>query len=395
MKQLDEEKFTLKNKIYYGKQDIDKADIQAVIDVLESPTITQGPENIKLEKALCEKLNSKYAVAVANGTAALHMACIAAGISKGDEIITTPLTFAASANCAFYVGAKPIFADVCRNTYMIDPDDIERKITPRTKAVIAVDYTGECPDYNRIREICDKHNLILIEDAAHSIGSYFDGMPVGSFADFTTFSFHPVKTITGGEGGAVLTNNEDYFKKLALFKTHGMEKDPENFEYESHGFWYMEQQELGYNYRLTDFQAALVSSQLKKLDRYAARRREIQKKYDDAFSKIPQLFVQQKCEKSDACRHLYVLGLRLEKLRCNRKQFGEELSKLNIQPMVHYIPVYLFPYYQRQGYKKGLCPVAEEIYETILSIPFYPTLSDTEIDMVINAITMLVQEYKI
>ena len=382
-------------KIFYGHQCIDEDDIKAVADVLRSDYVTCGPNVTEMEKKLAEYCEAKYAVSMANGTAALHCACIAAGIKEGDEVITTPLTFAASANCALYVGAKPVFADVDPETYNIDPESIRKNITDKTKAVIAVDYTGQCVENKKIREICDEYNLVFIEDAAHAIGSVYDGKKVGSLADMTCFSFHPVKTITCGEGGAVTTNSEEYYKKLVLAHTHGITHDESLMEEAPHeGPWYYEQISLGFNYRLTDFQAALLTSQLKKLDTFKAKRKAIVKKYDSAFSEIPELIVQKEIPESDTCRHLYLLRLDLSKLNCTRRQFFDAMSAENIQCQVHYVPTYLFPHYKHLGYKSGLCPNAEEIYKGILSIPLYPSLTDKDVDDVIEAVTKLVDYYR-
>ena len=382
-------------KIFYGHQCIDEDDIKAVADVLRSDYVTCGPNVTEMEKKLAEYCEAKYAVSMANGTAALHCACIAAGIKEGDEVITTPLTFAASANCALYVGAKPVFADVDPETYNIDPESIRKNITDKTKAVIAVDYTGQCVENKKIREICDEYNLVFIEDAAHAIGSVYDGKKVGSLADMTCFSFHPVKTITCGEGGAVTTNSEEYYKKLVLTHTHGITHDESLMEEAPHeGPWYYEQISLGFNYRLTDFQAALLTSQLKKLDTFKAKRKAIVKKYDSAFSEIPELIVQKEIPESDTCRHLYLLRLDLSKLNCTRRQFFDAMSAENIQCQVHYVPTYLFPHYKHLGYKSGLCPNAEEIYKGILSIPLYPSLTDKDVDDVIEAVTKLVDYYR-
>ena len=258
-----------KDKLFYGKQWIDEVDVKSVQEVLTSDFITCGPKIGELEQTLADYTGAKYTVAVSNGTAALHCACLAAGIGPGDEVITTPLTFAASANCALYCGARPVFADVEPDTYNIDPKSIEAHITEKTKAVVAVDFTGQAVKIKEIRELCDKHNLIFIEDAAHSIGTKYDGRQVGSLADMTCFSFHPVKTVTSGEGGAVLTNDRELYQKLILAHTHGITHEEGQMEEAPHeGSWYYEQVSLGYNYRMTDFQAALLLSQLKKLDRF-------------------------------------------------------------------------------------------------------------------------------
>lgn len=382
-------------KIYYGRQWLDEEDIKAVENVLRGDLITCGPKVEKLEKSLCEYTGAKYAVAVNSGTSALHCACIAAGIGEGDEVITTPMTFAASANCAVYCGAKPIFADIDPETYNISPDSIREKITSKTKAVVVVDFTGQAVKVNEIREICNEHNLIFIEDAAHSIGTKYNGSPVGSLADMTCFSFHPVKTITGGEGGAITTNNEELYKKLVLAHTHGITHDSSLMEeYPHEGPWYYEQISLGYNYRLTDFQAALITSQLKKIERFSNRRKEIVNKYNEVFSNIPELFVQQEIPESDTCRHLYIIQLRLEKLNCTRREFFDAMSAENVQCQIHYVPVYWFPFYQHRGYTKGLCPVAEKMYEGIMSIPLYPKMTDQDVDDVIHAVIKVIANYR-
>lgn len=384
------------NKIYYGRQCVGEDDVKAVSEVLTSDFITCGPMVAKLEKELADYCNAKYAVAVSNGTAALHCACIAAGIKEGDEVITTPLTFAASANCVRYVGATPVFADINPETYNIDPASIRAHITPKTKAVIAVDFTGQCVEIEEIRAICDEYNLIFIEDAAHAIGSSYDGKKVGSLADMTCFSFHPVKTITCGEGGAVTTNNEEFYKKIVLAHTHGITHDEELMEEAPHeGIWYYEQISLGYNYRLTDFQAAMLSSQLKKLEDFKAKRKRIVAKYNDAFKDLSGIIVQKEIEKSDTCRHLYIIRLDLDKLTCTRREFFDAMSAENVQCQIHYVPVYWFPYYKHLGYKVGLCPNAEEVYKGILSIPLYPSLSDSDVDDVIEAVKKLVNYYHI
>ncbi len=381
------------SKLYYGHQDIREEDIQAVSDVLQGNYITQGPATEKCEQALCDYTGAKYCAMVSNGTAALHLAALAAGIGPGDEVIVTPITFAASANCILYCGGTPVFADINPETYNIDPEDVKRKITPKTKAVVAVDFTGQPVEADAIRKICDEHGLIFIEDAAHSIGSSYKGVNVGSLADITTMSFHPVKTITGGEGGAVLTNDPELHHTVSLYRTHGITKNEEEYEYENDGVWYHEQQLLGYNYRITDFQAALVHSQLKRINEYKTRRQEIVAKYNEAFFELPEIIVQKEIEGADSCRHLYILRLNLEKLNCNRKQFFDALSAENVQPQVHYIPTYYFPYYQQLGYTKGVCPNAEAYYDSVLSIPLYPKLTDDDVNDVIHAVKKICAYY--
>lgn len=382
-------------KIYYGRQWIDEDDIQAVDDVLRSDYVTCGPKVDELERILCEFTGAKYAVAVNSGTSALHCAAIAAGVGPGDEVITTPITFAASANCALYCGAKPVFVDINPETYNIDPESIRAHITEHTKAVVAVDFTGQAVEIDKIREICKEHNLIFIEDAAHSIATKYNGKQVGSLADVTCFSFHPVKTVTGGEGGALLTNDEELYKRLVLAHTHGITHDESMMEGAPHeGPWYYEQISLGYNYRLTDFQAALITSQLGKIDKFRSRRQEIVRRYNEAFSRIPELFVQKEIPESDTCRHLYIIQLKLDKLKCTRREFFDAMSAENVQCQIHYVPVYWFPYYQHLGYEKGLCPNAEEMYKGIMSIPLYPKMIDQDVEDVIHAVKKVVANYR-
>ncbi len=383
------------SKIYYGRQWIDEDDIDAVVKVLRSDLITCGPKVDEMEHSLCEFTGARYAVAVNSGTSALHCACIAAGIGPGDEVITTPITFAASANCAVYCGAKPVFADIDPETYNIDPESIKTKITDNTKAVIAVDFTGQAVQIDEIRKICQEHGLIFIEDAAHSIGTRYKGKYVGSLADMTCFSFHPVKTITGGEGGAVLTNDEKLYEKLKLAHTHGITHDKDLMEeYPHEGPWYYEQISLGYNYRLTDFQAALITSQLGKIRKFAERRKEIVRRYDREFSDLPGIIIQKEIPESDTCRHLYIIRLDFEKLSCTRRQFFDAMSAENVQCQIHYVPVYWFPYYRKLGYEKGICPNAEEIYKGIMSIPLYPKMTDQDVEDVIRAVKKVTDNYR-
>ncbi len=384
-----------KEKIYYGRQWINEDDVQAVADTLRSDYITCGPRVDEMEHALEAYTGAKYAVAVSNGTAALHCACIAAGIGPGDEVITTPITFAASANCALYVGARPVFADIEPETYNIDPESIRKVITDKTKAIVAVDFTGQSVKNDEIKKICADTGLVFIEDAAHSLATKYKGRQVGSIADMTCFSFHPVKTITGGEGGAVTTNDEDLYKKLVLAHTHGITHDETMMEDAPHeGPWYYEEISLGYNYRMTDFQAALISSQMKRLDAFSNRRKEIVRKYDAAFKDIPELIVQREIPESDTCRHLYIIRLNLTRLSCTRKEFFDAMSAENVQCQIHYVPVYWFPYYRHLGYEKGLCPNAEEVYKGIMSIPLYPKMTDQDVEDVIHAVKKVVENYR-
>lgn len=382
------------SKLYYGRQWINEDDIAAVEDVLRGDLITCGPKVDEFETALCDYTGAKHAVAVNSGTSALHCACIAAGIGEGDEVITTPITFAASANCALYCGAKPVFADIDPETYNIDPDSIRARITDKTRAVVAVDYTGQAVKIDEIRKICDENGLVFIEDAAHSIGTSYNGRKVGSLADMTCFSFHPVKTITGGEGGAILTNDDELYKKLVLAHTHGITHDESMMEGAPHeGMWYYEMISLGYNYRMTDFQAALLISQLSRIDSFVARRKEIVKIYDEEFAKVPQLIVQKEIPESDTSRHLYVIRLNFDNISCTRREFFDAMSAENVQCQIHYVPVYWFPYYEHLGYKKGLCPKAEEVYKGIMSIPLYPKMTDRDVEDTVHAVKKVCSYY--
>ena len=379
------------NKLFYGHQYIDEADVKAVSAVLVSDYLTCGPKITELEEKLCKLTGAKYAVACSNGTSALHIACQAAGLVTGDELITTPITFAASANCALYCGATPVFADINSNTYNIDPQSVQAKVTERTKAIVAVDFTGQAVELESLLKIAHENHAVLIEDGAHSIGTSYAGKMVGSVADMTTFSFHPVKTVTGGEGGAVLTNNKEFYDKLVLFRSHGITRDADFLEHESDGPWYYEQIGLGMNYRMTDIQAALISSQLDKLTLFQKRRKEIVARYNEAFSKIPEIFVQQEIPESDTTRHLYILRIKPELLTIDRKEFFAAMGAENICCNVHYIPVYWHPYYEHLGYQKGLCPNAEKLYGEMMSLPLYYALSDQDVEDVIHAVTKIVE----
>ena len=372
---------------------MDQADYDAVINVLKSDYLTCGPKIGELEAKLCEITGAKYAVVCSNGTAALHMAAMAAGIGEGDELITTPITFAASANCALYCGAKPVFADINEKTYNIDPASVEEHITPNTKAVVAVDFTGQAVELDRLLDICHKREIVLIEDGAHSIGTKYNGKGVGSIADMTTFSFHPVKTITGGEGGAVLTNSEEYYQKLLLARSHGITRVPELLENESDGPWYYEQINLGYNYRMTDIQAGLILSQLDKLEKFSSRRKELVERYNKAFENNDAIIVQEEIPESDTTRHLYILRINPDKLTINRREFFDALAAENVCCNVHYIPVYYFPHYKRLGYEKGLCPKAEKLYDEMITLPLYYGMSDQDCDDVIMAVEKIAGDY--
>lgn len=368
--------------IPYGKQWIDDKDIEEVIKILKSDYITQGPKIKEFEDNIANLIGTKYCVAVSNGTAALHAACFAAGVKPGDEVITTPLTFAASSNCALYLGAKPVFADINPVTYNIDPDEIEKKITSKTKAIIPVHYTGAPCEMDRIMDLANKYNLVVIEDAAHALGAEYNGLKVGSIGDMAEFSFHPVKHITTGEGGAITTNNREYYQKLLMFRTHGITKDEDKIS--NNDPWHYEQQFLGYNYRITDIQAALGLGQLSKLNQFIEKRIEIVKKYNEAFKNIDTIITPVFDRKNKSAWHLYVVQIKFSRIGFSRKEFCEELRNRKIGTNVHYIPVYYHPYYQSIGYEKGLCPNTEEVYESIVTLPLYPKMTHDEVDYVIE-----------
>lgn len=372
--------------IPYGKQTIDQDDIQAVIDTLQSDYLTTGPKVEEFEKCIADYVGAKYAVAVSNGTAALHIACMAAGIKEGDEVITTPITFAASANCVLYCGATPVFADIKADSYNIDPEDIKRKITKKTKAIIAVHFTGQPCEMDEIHEIAKIHNLIVIEDAAHALGADYKENRVGSLSDLTTFSFHPVKHITTGEGGMVTTNIKELYDKLILYRTHGITRNITKMQ-KNEGAWYYEQLDLGYNYRITDLQCALGISQLKKLDGFIERRKEIAKRYNEAFKDIQGLVLPKQINGCNNSWHLYVIQV----INKDRKQVFDALRERNIGVNVHYIPVYYHPYYRENGYQNTSCSVAENLYNNIISLPMYSSLTREEQDYVIEHVIELVR----
>ena len=378
----------------YGRQFIDDQDIQAVTDTLKSDYLTCGPRVTQLEEKLCAVTGAKYCVAVSNGTAALHIAALAAGIGPGDEVITTPITFAASANCVLYCGARPVFADINPATYNIDPASIRACISPRTKAVVAVDFTGQAVELDEIRAICREYHLTLIEDAAHSIGTLYKGQPIGSLADMTTFSFHPVKTVTAGEGGAVTTNSKELYDKLVLLHAHGITRDRDQMAHPTDDPWYNEQVGYGFNYRLTEIQAALLLSQSNKLEQFSRRRKEIVARYDAAFSRTPQLQIQREIPQSDTTRHLYILRLRCDMLRCSRREFFDALGAEGIHSQVHYLPVYWHSHYESLGYEKGLCPQAERYYQEVMSLPLYYSLTNQDVNDVIYIVEKLIDYYK-
>ncbi|WGS63895.1 UDP-4-amino-4,6-dideoxy-N-acetyl-beta-L-altrosamine transaminase [Marinitoga aeolica] len=377
-------------KIPYGKQWIDEKDIKEVVKILENDWITQGPMVEKFEQKVAEYCGVKYAVAVNSGTAALHAAYFAAGLKSEDEIITSPITFTATSNAALYLGAKPIFCDIDIKTYCIDIEKIEEKITDKTKIITPVSYAGYPVNIDKIKEIADKYNLIVIEDAAHALGAIRNGKKVGIDADMTILSFHPVKHITTGEGGMILTNDEKYYEKLKLFRTHGITKD-KNKMLKNDGAWYYEMHELGYNYRIPDILSALGYSQMDKLEMFIERRNYIAKRYNEAFRNNHKITIPPVVDNNS--RHAYHLYPLLINDKNKRKYVFDRLREEGIYAQVHYIPVHLQPYYQKNlGYKKGDYPIAEDFYSKEISLPMYPKMTEEEINYVINTVDKILKE---
>lgn len=382
------------NKILpYSRQLIDADDIQAVIEVLQSDFLTQGPRVADFEKALAEYCGSAYAVAVATGTAALHAAYFAAGIGKGDDVITSPITFAATANAALYLGARPLFADVEPDTGNIDPARVSSLITERTRAILPVHYSGQPVDLDAIHAIAREKKLIVIEDACHAIGSTYKGQKIGALSDMTVFSFHPVKPITTGEGGAILTNNSDYYEKLRIFREHGITRDKNIMHTRSEGDWYYEMHHLGFNFRITEIQSALGISQLRKIDRFIARRQEIADYYINAFRDNPWFETPEQKSYVRSSWHLFPIRLRSPYI-AHRKEIFKRLRQNNLWVQVHYIPVYWHPYYQRLGYSRELCPIAEDFYAREISLPIFQGMTADDIKAVVSIITEVFQSIK-
>jgi hypothetical protein len=379
----------MKKPIPYGRQNITDDDIQAVVETLKSDFLTQGPKIKEFEDAFAKYIGCKYAIAVSNGTAALHLSAMALNVKPGDKVITTPITFAASANCVRYCGGEVVFADIDPNTYLLDINKVKALLesAPRGtyKGIIPVDFAGRPVDLEAFRELANEYGLWIIEDACHAPGGYFTDSTGkrqqcgnGNFAELAIFSFHPVKHIAAGEGGMITTNSKELNDHLRNLRTHGIQQDPEKREF-NHGIWYYEMQELGYNYRLTDFQAALAISQLKRADEGLARRIEIAKMYEQALTHLPNVVTQQGFVEGHAY-HLYVVEF------TNRNTLINELRKNDIFTQVHYIPTHLMPYYRGFGWKEGDLPVAEEYYSRCLSLPMYPALTNEQLEYVVNTI---------
>ncbi|MGL4656199.1 MAG: UDP-4-amino-4,6-dideoxy-N-acetyl-beta-L-altrosamine transaminase [Sarcina sp.] len=375
----------------YGKQSISECDIDEVVRVLTSGFLTTGPMVKEFEEEVANYVNAKYAVAITNGTAALHIAMLAAGITEGDEVLVTPMTFAASANCILYCNAKPVFIDIEEDTGNIDVSKIEEKITSKTRAIVAVDFTGHAVDIDLIMDIARRYNLLVIEDGAHSLGSEYKGEKVGTKADMTTFSFHPVKPITTGEGGMVVTNSEELYKRLSLYRTHGITRDYDILEAKFEEAFYYEQQLLGFNYRIPDINCALGLSQMKKLDKFIRRRRKLVGIYNDYLKDLEEIEIPTERAYSNSGWHIYVIKLNLDKIKKSRNQVFRELRAENIGVNVHYIPVYHHPYYRELGYEKGLCENTEKFYERIITLPLYPDMSIQDIQSVVKALKKVLE----
>jgi perosamine synthetase len=375
--------------IPYGKQLIDEDDIRAVVEVLRSDWLTTGPKVAEFEQIFAKKVGTSEAVAVSNGTAALHAAMHALHIGPGDEVIVPAMTFAATANCVVFQGATPVFVDVDADKLLIDPNWVKEKITSRTKAVIAVDYAGHPVDYDALRTITGEHGIALVADAAHALGAAYKGRPVGSLAELNTFSFHPVKHIATGEGGMITTNSPELATEMRRFRNHGITTD--HHQREKQGSWFYEMVDLGFNYRITDFQCALGISQLKKLSYFIDRRQKTAALYDRAFTDMPVIKPLDVDDQNSHAYHLYVVRVDFEQLGSDRTSFFKTLRQLGVAVNVHYIPVHLHPYYRRNfDTGPGLCPVAEAAYEQILSLPMYAGITIEETQKIISAVNRAV-----
>jgi len=378
----------------YGTQWLGKEEIDEVVDSLKSNWITTGPKMRLFEEKFKNYIGSKFTVAVNSGTAALHISTSTINIQPGDEVITTPLTFVASANCIVYRGGTPIFADIKKDTYNIDPNEIKKKITSKTKAIIPVHLTGQPCDMDEILEIADEHDLYVIEDAAHAIDAEYKGRKIGTLGDLTIFSFHPVKNITTAEGGMVTTNDDDFYEKLLMFRTHGISKDAEKRFGKSGGYYY-DMRYLGFRYNLSELHAALGIHQLKKLKSFQKRRREIVEIYNKEFQDFDEIIIPYKKDNVKHSWHLYIIQLEIEKLRVDRDYIFKALREENIGVNVHYIPVHYHSYYQKKfGLKKSILPNVEWLFPRILTIPLFPKMTNDDVYDVINALDKIITYYR-
>lgn len=379
--------------IPYGKQDINQQDIDAVIEVLRSDWITQGPTIERFEQAVANYCGAKYAVAVSSATAALHIACLAAGLGQGDILWTSPNTFVASANCGLYSGAKVDFVDIDPNTYNLSIDELESKLAEAEKqgclpkVLIPVHFAGQSCEMEQIAALSQRYGFKIIEDASHAIGGSYQGQPIGStkFSDMAVFSYHPVKIITTGEGGMVLTNHEELYQRLIRLRSHGITRNPDLMQAKSHGSWYYQQLELGFNYRMTDIQAALGASQMQRLDKFVEYRQLIAQRYNQLLQDLPLILPWQHPD-SESSWHLYVIRLKLDKINKTHRQIFEELRSAGIGVNLHYIPVHTQPYYQKLGFQSGNFPQSEKYYHEAISIPIYYTLPEEAQEEVVNLI---------
>ena len=386
----------MKYFIPYGRQDINQQDIDAVIEVLQCDWITQGPAIKKFEQTVADYCGVKYAVAVSSATAALHIACLAVGLTKGEILWTSPITFVASANCGLYCGAKVDFVDINPHTYNLSLEELERKLELTSKqgylpkVVIPVHLAGQSCEMERIYALSQKYGFRIIEDASHAIGASYQGKPVGccEYSDMVVFSFHPVKIITTGEGGMVLTNQEDLYEKLIRLRTHGITRNPNLMQEESHGLWYYQQLELGYNYRITDIQAALGYSQMQRLEEFVSRRRFLAQRYNDLLSDLPLTLPWQHPD-TNSSWHLYIIRLQVDKINKTHGQVFEGLRQAKIGVNLHYIPVHTQPYYQKLGFRHGDFPQAENYYQEAISIPLYYGLTEKNQDYLIKILKKL------
>jgi len=375
--------------IYYGRQDINQDDIEAVRAVLASDFLTQGPAIERFEKMVASYCGAKYAVAVCNATAALHIACRAAGLEPGGVLWTAPNTFVASANCGLYCGSDVDFVDIDAQTYNMSTQELEKKLASsakKPKVLVPVHFSGQPCDMEQIHRLAKDHDITIVEDASHAIGAEYKGERVGSckYSDMTVFSFHPVKIITTGEGGMVLTNNPDLYEKLRLYRSHGITRDP-NLMSCNDGPWYYEQIDLGYNYRVTDMQAALGTSQMKRLPEFLQRRRYLAKRYNELLADFP-LTLPYQMEGTNSSWHLYVACFREDASLTKKERLFQEMKKHGITLNMHYIPVHLQPYYQNMGFVHGDFPVSETYYEKAFTLPLYYGLSDEEQVTVVEAL---------
>lgn len=376
----------------YGHQTIDESDIAAVIQVLRSDWLTTGPRVQEFERAFAERVGAQEAVAVSSGTAALHAAMSAVGIEPGDEVIVPALTFVATANCVVYQGGIPVFADVNPDTFLLDPIDVEAKITARTRAIIAMDYAGQPCDYETLNALACRYGLRLVADACHSLGAGYKGRSVGTLAECNVFSLHPVKAMTTAEGGVVTTDSDELALRMRRFRNHGLTLD--HYEREQRATWLYEMGELGYNYRLSDVQCALGLSQLQRLPEWIQRRRAIADRYNAAFANLAALRLPRVAPNVCHAYHLYVIRLVSSQLNADRALIFAALRAEGIGVNVHYLPVHLQPFYRhRFGTNPGLCPGAERLYEEILSLPIFPGMSDEDVDDVIEAIEKVIKAY--